>query len=67
MSKQDLANMIKSMAAGDLDAAKTHFSAYSTEKSQEILARGDKTEEPAATVEEPVEPAVETPEDDTKE
>lgn len=41
MSKQYLSDMVKSIASGDLEAAKAHFSKYSTEKSQEILARQD--------------------------
>ena len=64
MSKQYLADMLKSLASGDTEAAKAHFSKYSTEKSQEILSRG---EEPVAPVEPetpPAEPEV-TPEDDT--
>ena len=62
MSKQHLADMLKSMTTGDMDAAKAHFSLYSTEKSQEILARSEQTEEVEATEEEPTA----TPEDETK-
>lgn len=62
-NKQHLADMLKSMATGDMEAAKTHFSKYSTEKSQEILSRGEATEE---VVPEPAAPeapeAPETPE-----
>lgn len=77
MSKQHLADMLKSMATNDLEAAKVHFNKYSTEKSQEILASGDLDEEPQTeepTVEEPTaeeqatEESTETPaEDDTTE
>lgn len=45
MSKQHLADMIKNMTLGDMEAAKANFSVYSTEKSQEILARGETPEE----------------------
>ena len=69
MSKQHLADMLKSMTTGDMEAAKAHFSKYSTEKSQEILSRNDepKTEEVKEPVEEVVEPVVpvEKPEEDS--
>ena len=55
MSKQHLADMLKSMASGDMDAAKDYFSKYSTEKSQEILARNDTPAETQETNEEPTE------------
>lgn len=71
MSKQHLADMLKSMTTGDMEAAKAHFSKYSTEKSQEILSRAEKTEEVEpveVTGEEPVTATEEEPVDDgTKE
>lgn len=44
MSKQHLADMLKSITTGDMEAAKAHFNKYSTEKSQEILSRGEQNE-----------------------
>lgn len=41
MSKQHLADMLKSIATNDMEAAKAHFNKYSTEKSQEILTAED--------------------------
>ncbi len=73
MSKQHLADMLKSMTTGDMEAAKAHFSKYSTEKSQEILSRDTQTEEaeePAAkevTIEEPATTTEEPVADNTKE
>lgn len=69
MSKQYLADMLKSIATNDMDAAKAHFSKYSTEKTQEILARTDKTEEaePESTTTDVVEPTTDEPTDDNKE
>lgn len=74
MSKQHLSDMLKSMANGNSEEAAAHFSKYASEKTQEILARGDAEPvvEPVAVVEpEPVvEPVVEPepvtpPADDT--
>jgi hypothetical protein len=67
MSKQHLANMLKSMANNDMDGAKDHFSKYSAEKSTEIinrLANPEPPTEPAVTAE-PVVPT--EPVDDNKE
>lgn len=52
MSKQDLQNMLKSMANGNTEEAKEHFGKYASAKTQEILARGEPT---AETQEEPTE------------
>lgn len=62
MSKQHLADMLKSMTIGDEEAAKAHFAKYSTEKSQEILSRGTETE---VAVEVPAEEEVEPVADNT--
>lgn len=56
MSKQHLANMVKALANGNEEEAKAEFSKFASEKSTEILARGDAVEEPEVT------PAVTEPE-----
>jgi hypothetical protein len=58
MSKQHIADMLKSIASNDMEGAKAHFSKYATEKSQEILSR-----DPEGTVTEPevTEPEVSEP------
>lgn len=45
MSKQHLVSMVDSLTKGDVEGAKAHFSNYSTEKSKEILSRGEVDEE----------------------
>lgn len=68
MSKQHLADMLKSMTTGDMEAAKAHFSKYSTEKSQEILARDTQPEEIEASTGEEASSTKEAAEDEgTKE
>lgn len=41
MSKQHLADMLQSMARGNDEEAKAHFSKYASEKTREILSRGE--------------------------
>ena len=54
MSKQHIANMLKHLTNQDHEAAAEEFSKYSTEKTQEIIARlnADSNPDPA----EPVQP-----------
>lgn len=67
MSKQHLADMLKSIANDDADGAKAHFSKYASEKTQEILSRNElpeeETKEPEAAP--AVEPTDVPPADDT--
>ena len=61
MSKQYLADMLKSMTTGDEEGAKAAFAKYATEKTQEIIARGVEPQEPEAAPADdtpPAEPAV---------
>jgi hypothetical protein len=53
MSKQHLADMLKSMTTGDEEGAKTAFSMYAAAKSQEILSRGEEPQAEAPTGNEP--------------
>lgn len=65
MSKQHLADMVKALANGNQEEAKAAFSKFASEKSTEILSRGDEPEEPVTPAVEPTpepEVPVDTPE-----
>lgn len=60
-NKENLANMIRHLALGDIEAAEKDFSAYTAIKSMEILGTAPVEAVAPAPVEQVPEPVQETP------